>query len=80
VGVLTLSGIPDNNPTPTQMKATIKQQKRAVRLYEKTGPSAVYDYANELGIDEWSECSQCEAETPDVKNGSCLLCGHPKTN
>lgn len=60
------------------MKATNKQYKKAVKLYEDGGATAVYDYAKEIGIDEWSTCEPCEAETPDCKSKCCLVCGSSK--
>jgi len=61
------------------MKATDKQYEKAVKLYEDGGATAVYDYAKDIGIDEWSICFACETDTPDCKDGSCLVCGSVKT-
>lgn len=47
---------------------------RAQFKYEADGAEAVYDYAKELGIKDWRECSGCEAETPHL-DGECLICG-----
>jgi hypothetical protein len=60
------------------MKATDKQYKKAEKLYEKSGASAVYEYAEKIGIDEWSTCKPCETDTPDCKDDSCLVCGSVK--
>ena len=55
------------------MKATDKQYKKAEKIYENGGD--VYDYANKIGIDEWSICKACDAETPDCEDDACLVCG-----
>lgn len=60
------------------MKATQQQYEEAVRLYEEGSCGDVYDYANKLGIDEWSECVLCDAVTPDCHDGACFVCGSPK--
>jgi hypothetical protein len=60
------------------MKATSKQYKKAEKIYEKGGASEVYDYAEEIGIDEWSTCFACETDTPDCKDDTCLVCGSAK--
>lgn len=60
------------------MKANDNQYEEAVKIYEKGGPSAVYDYARKIGVDEWSLCDPCEEETPDCYDGACLVCGSQK--
>lgn len=60
------------------MKATDKQYEKAVKLYEDGGASAVYEYAKEIGIDEWSTCEPCETDTPDCEDNICLVCGSVK--
>ena len=40
--------------------------KRAVELYDETGPSAVYDFANSLGL-SYTECEPCDTETLWIK-------------
>ena len=60
------------------MKATHKQYEKAVKLYKNGGAYAVYEYAKEIGIDEWSTCEPCETNTPDCKDDSCLVCGSVK--
>jgi RNA polymerase subunit RPABC4/transcription elongation factor Spt4 len=42
-------------------------------LYEKSGSSAVYDYANENNL-SYKHCKPCEADTPNVDN-VCAMCG-----
>lgn len=61
------------------MKATLAQYQEAVRLYEATGPSAIYDFANQEGITSWSFCPPCEETTPDCEDNACLVCGSLKT-
>ena len=51
-----------------------KIYEKAYKLYEKFGASAVYDYANELGLD-YNYCEPCEAETPTIEECICLVCG-----
>lgn len=60
------------------MKATQLQYEECVSIYEKSGQYAVYEYANEKGINEWSHCIHCSDETPDTKDASCLVCGSLK--
>lgn len=60
------------------MKATNKQYEKAVKLYSDGGASDVYDYANKLGINEWSICVLCDVQTPDCEDGACLVCGSNK--
>src|ERR1035437_7341633 len=55
------------------MKAKISHTKQAQRLYEKSGASAVYDYASNHNL-PCGYCKGCEAETP-IYNGTCLICG-----
>jgi hypothetical protein len=60
------------------MKANDNQYEAAVNIYEKDGQYAVYDYAKEIGVNEWSLCAACEDETPDCDDGACLVCGSQK--
>lgn len=60
------------------MKATQQQYEEAVKLYDNQGTLAVFGYALDQGIDEWSECVFCEEETPDCHDGTCLVCGSQK--
>ena len=46
-------------------------------IYQNEGADGVYDFANEIGITKWSECSGCNAETPSY-DGECLVCGQAK--
>jgi hypothetical protein len=62
------------------MKATQQQYDKAVKVYETNGQTGVYEYANKLGIDEWSYCSPCESLTPDCHDDSCLVCGTQKSS
>jgi hypothetical protein len=57
------------------MRATQKQYEKCVKLYEKSGQYAVYKYAEDKGIDEWSHCNPCEDSTPDCEDFCCLVCG-----
>ena len=58
-----------------------KYRNKALKLYEETGASAVYDYGNELNLD-YSYCTGCEADTPTLTDGNelceCLVCGGAK--
>lgn len=62
------------------MKATAQQYNECVDIYEnsRTPVSDIFDFAVHNNIDEYSLCSACEAETPDVCDGSCLVCGSSK--
>jgi hypothetical protein len=62
------------------MKATEEQYEECVTIYQHDGASGVYRFAESNGIDEWSECYACETDTPDMDDGSCLVCGTFKTN
>lgn len=42
-------------------------------LNQKVGPSAVYDWANRLGL-PYARCKACEAETPTYDD-VCAICG-----
>lgn len=57
------------------MKATLEQYEQAVKHYDAGGPSAVYKYAEEIGIDSYSYCRDCEEHTPDCDDDCCLVCG-----
>ena len=54
---------------------------KAEELYTEIGPSAVYDFGNELGL-EYSRCECCEADTPTLideqGDPECLLCSTTK--
>ncbi len=50
------------------------------KLYEETGPSAVYAYCDEKGI-KYDYCSMCECDTPTLKYKTyctCAVCGQGK--
>ncbi len=47
--------------------------KQAETLYNQKGVSAVYDFANKMGLD-YKFCNPCEASTPSVE-GICAVCG-----
>ena len=51
--------------------------RRAVELYDETGPSAVYDFADTLGL-PYSECEPCDTDTPTIDEQTCLVCGSEK--
>jgi len=57
------------------MKATQEQYEEAIRVYDKSGVSGVHKYAQEIGVDSYSYCRDCEEHTPDVYDDSCLVCG-----
>lgn len=57
------------------MKATLEQYEQAVKHYDAGGPSAVHKYAEEIGIDSYSYCRDCEEHTPDCDDDCCLVCG-----
>lgn len=49
-------------------------------LYEKTGPSAVYDYCNKIRL-QYHKCTGCETDTPTIKSQQmciCAVCGQYK--
>jgi len=56
-------------------------QEKAEEKYERTGPSAVYEYGKLLGLN-LSDCNECNAITHDVGDSDgtveCLLCGSRK--
>ena len=61
------------------MKATQEQYEKAAELYDNDGSvTDLYDYAEKLGIDEWSECVHCDAITPDCHDDACFICGSSK--
>ena len=62
------------------MKANQSQYEVAVEIYEKSKQPVtdVLDYAKRIGVDEWSICPECEDETPDCDDNSCLVCGSTK--
>lgn len=50
----------------------------ARRLYMSCGASAVYDYANRIGIKDYIKCGPCDADTPHLDQ-TCLVCGTVST-
>ena len=56
------------------MKDSNRIYEEAYRLYTNVGASAVYDYANKLGLD-YRYCSPCETDTPVISQTTCLVCG-----
>jgi hypothetical protein len=62
------------------MKATEQQYEECITIYQMDGASGVYRYADSHGIDSWSNCYACETDTPDMEDGSCLVCGIFKTD
>ena len=60
------------------MKATKEQYDKAVTIYENEGASAVFRYAEDIGVDSHSFCRDCEEHTPDCHDDSCLVCGTHK--
>lgn len=46
----------------------------ATIIYERHGPSFVYEYARKIGVKSYQRCEQCETETPNI-NRVCMLCG-----
>ena len=54
----------------------MKNYKKAYKLYEKGGCSAVVDACNngKLKYDKWGECEPCESEQP-IYDDACLVCG-----
>ena len=62
------------------MKANQSQYEVAVEIYEKSKQTVtdVLDYAKRIGVDEWSICPECEDDTPDCHDNSCLVCGSSK--
>lgn len=57
------------------MKATQEDYNKAVTIYESEGASAVFAFATDIGIDSYSYCRDCEEDTPDCYDDSCLVCG-----
>jgi hypothetical protein len=57
------------------MRATQEQYEKCVTIYSDKGQQAVYKYAKENAIDEWSKCIPCEDKTPDCEDFCCLVCG-----
>ena len=51
-----------------------KLKDRFASKYEAKGATAVYEYANKIGIKEWKHCLECDAKTPHIDN-ECLVCG-----
>ena len=49
----------------------------AYKIYTKHGTSAVYDYADKLGLD-YHYCDPCESITPSISETTCLVCGSEK--
>jgi hypothetical protein len=60
------------------MKATQEQYEQAIKVYDKSGVSGVHKYAQEIGVDSYSYCRDCEEHTPDCHDDCCLVCGTHK--
>ena len=65
------------------MKANQQQYDIALAIYEKSKEpvTSVFEYAEAIGVDEWSECEDCDTNTPDCqvdKDTICLVCGSIK--
>ena len=60
------------------MKATQKQYEQAVKHYDAGGASAVFAFAECIGVDSHSFCRDCEEHTPDCHDDCCLVCGTHK--
>lgn len=60
------------------MKATQEQYEQAIKVYDKDGVRGVHKYAQEIGIDSYSYCRDCEEHTPDCHDDCCLVCGTHK--
>jgi hypothetical protein len=60
------------------MKANQEQYNECVELYNKIGPSAIYEYAEKNGITSSSFCELCDVDTPDTDDDCCLCCGSQK--
>jgi hypothetical protein len=60
------------------MKATQKQYEQAIKHYDAGGASAVFAFAECIGVDSHSFCRDCEEHTPDCHDDCCLVCGTHK--
>jgi hypothetical protein len=60
------------------MKATQEQYEQAIKVYDKDGVRGVHKYAQEIGVDSYSYCRDCEEHTPDCHDDCCLVCGTHK--
>lgn len=60
------------------MKATQEQYEQAIKRYDAGGARSVFRYAEEIGIDSYSFCRDCEEHTPDCHDDCCLVCGTHK--
>ena len=60
------------------MKATQLQYEQAIKHYDAGGASAVFAFAEKIGIDSYSFCRDCEEHTPDCHDDCCLVCGTHK--
>jgi hypothetical protein len=69
-----------NQSIEKHVKATQQQYNEAVKVYECLGPSAVFAFAEKIGVDSYSFCRDCEDDTPDCHDDSCLVCGIYKPN
>jgi len=58
---------------------SLKILEESGRLYNESGPNAVYDYANKLKITDWRKCNPCNAVVP-VVHDTCMCCGNDLTN
>ena len=60
------------------MKATQEQYEQAIKHYDAGGASAVFAFAECIGVDSHSFCRDCEEHTPDCHDDCCLVCGTHK--
>jgi len=49
--------------------------EEAVKVYEKTGQSGVFDFALDVGVNEYKHCEPCDTSSPTADGTSCLVCG-----
>ena len=57
------------------MRATQEQYEIAVEIYNTKGVDAVYQYADQIGLDEYENCVDCENTVPVCEDGYCFICG-----
>lgn len=62
------------------MKATTQHYDQCVEIYKnsRTPIQDILEFASINKIDEYSFCTDCESQTPDVFDRSCLVCGSSK--
>ena len=58
------------------MQTSNNHFKNCLDLYNNSGPAAVYSYANTNNL-PYSNCQQCEADTPTIGN-YCAICSSKK--